>query len=631
MNCRRVKERELHFDSHLSGFVYKVWVHGMLLIKKEIPGPDTVDEFLYEINTLSQLRHAKNVITFYGVVVDDNDQHVTGLLISYARGGTLIDVIYDNHHSLSWSRREKWARQIVTGLSEIHEAGFVQGDFTLSNIVIDENDDARIIDINRRGCPIGWEPPEVTPLIESEQRISMYIGVKSDLYQLGMVLWALATQEDEPDTFPRPLIIPPDVDVPAWYRRVVDTCLNPDPRDRIQAAQLLSLFPEPEDNRRGPLPNGTSRSLNSGAVPRGDYTSPTGYPRVTTVHPPSDWPCARRDYRQPADDEFCYPSRGRSPPSPMPSNQGDRDSAQYGYSRLDGPRHVLPPVPSVSDVLAEELKEKSAPGKYRDGEPNLETYASDSRRVGGSTTKTNRYDESFETRGRSPLVKRPYEGGITGPAENDDRNPISSSALPTLRNQRLGKRADDTGNGDRIRSKANERPVSQADSGKDVTERASTPRGRGGGHRAESTERSQSFSRGKNDKSPTELDPPATSQRGAAAPLVVRKASVRSHSSSTYSGIYRPGESRPEQGRRMYMGAQSHELDTSSRPPTPLPLRQPRSAFERANDLKGIGQALQGSDGFDHTNRVREISDEDLASEFDTGPMETSPKGSSRR
>src|SRR5699024_4448772 len=133
----------------------------------------------------------KDVIQFYGVVVDDREEHVTGLLISYASRGALIDVIYDNHHSLPWPTREKWARQIVGGLSEIHEAGFVQGDFTLSNIVIDDNDDAKIIDINRRGCPIGWEPPEATPLVDSNQRISMYIGVKSDLYQLGMVLWAL--------------------------------------------------------------------------------------------------------------------------------------------------------------------------------------------------------------------------------------------------------------------------------------------------------------------------------------------------------------------------------------------------------------------------------------------------------
>src|SRR5690606_26309969 len=100
---------------------------------------------------------------------------------------------------LEWSLREKWAKQIIEGLSEIHEAGYVQGDFTLSNIVVDHNDDVKIIDINRRGCPVGWEPPELNPMIEGFLRIAMYIGVKSDLYQLGMVLWALAYQNDEPE------------------------------------------------------------------------------------------------------------------------------------------------------------------------------------------------------------------------------------------------------------------------------------------------------------------------------------------------------------------------------------------------------------------------------------------------
>ena len=62
-----------------------------------------------------------------------------------------------------WARRERWAKQIINGLSNIHEAGFVQGDFSLSNIVIDDKDEAQIIDINRRGCPVGWESPEMVP------------------------------------------------------------------------------------------------------------------------------------------------------------------------------------------------------------------------------------------------------------------------------------------------------------------------------------------------------------------------------------------------------------------------------------------------------------------------------------
>lgn len=312
----------------MSGFVYKVKVNGATLIKKEIPGPDTVDEFLYEINALSQLSYSRNVIRFYGVVLDDDEESVKGLLISYAEQGALIDVIYDHAHSLPWPRREKWARQIVEGLSEVHEAGFVQGDFTLSNIVVDEYDNAKIIDINRRGCPVGWEPPEATPLIESSQRISMYIGVKSDLYQLGMVLWALAEQEDEPETRGRPLILSQDVDVPDWFKAVVRICLADKPRHRVQALDLLRLFPpRPEPDEKG-LP---SISVDDGYHVQ-DYLVdefPTGDgPIIRTVQAPSEWDHGDSYGHTYVDhapstlssEPYYYPTRGRSPPSPLPSN-----------------------------------------------------------------------------------------------------------------------------------------------------------------------------------------------------------------------------------------------------------------------------------------------------------------------
>lgn len=329
--CRHVRESDIEFEAHMSGFVYKVRVNGQILIKKEIPGPDTIDEFLYEINALSQLRDSNNVIQFYGVIVDDYGEHVKGLLISYAEQGALIDVIYDHDHSLPWHRRQKWARQIVEGLSEVHEAGFVQGDFTLSNIVIDHNDNAKIIDCNRRGCPVGWEPPEATPLIDSNQRISMYIGVKSDLYQLGMVLWALAEQEDEPENHRRPLTLSEGLDLPDWYMRVVRTCLADNPRDRMQAIDLLRLFPpRPEadvDVSHGMQP---SISVDDGLEVHeflvNEYQTGDG-PIIKTVQAPSDW-SPRNSFGHTyvdsptalSSEPYYYPTRGRSPPSPMPSN-----------------------------------------------------------------------------------------------------------------------------------------------------------------------------------------------------------------------------------------------------------------------------------------------------------------------
>lgn len=247
--CRRFKENAITFDSHISGFVYKVSADHRIYIKKEIPGPDAVDEFLYEINALCSLQDSKSVIRFEGIIVDEHNELIKGLLISYAEQGALVDMIYDYKPTgqLHWERRERWARQIIEGLSEIHEAGFVQGDFTLSNIVIDNNDDAKIIDINRRGCPVGWEPPELAKLIESGQRISIYIGVKSDLYQLGMVLWALAEQQDEPERQDRPLTKTLDrhnTDVPVYFRDIIRACLSETPRDRPSAANLLKRFPD---------------------------------------------------------------------------------------------------------------------------------------------------------------------------------------------------------------------------------------------------------------------------------------------------------------------------------------------------------------------------------------------------
>ncbi|KAF1829957.1 hypothetical protein BDW02DRAFT_124684 [Decorospora gaudefroyi] len=249
LDCKRFRENAVTFDSHISGFVYKISVNNKTYIKKEIPGPDAVEEFLYEINALVSLQDSKSVIRFEGIIVDEQNELIKGLLISFAEQGALVDMIYDLKPTgqLYWERRERWARQIIEGLSEIHEAGFVQGDFTLSNIVIDNDDNAKIIDINRRGCPVGWEPPELAKLIESGQRISIYIGVKSDLYQLGMVLWALAEQQDEPERQDRPLIRTlnrHNTDVPVYFRDIIKACLSDAPRARPSAANLLKRFPE---------------------------------------------------------------------------------------------------------------------------------------------------------------------------------------------------------------------------------------------------------------------------------------------------------------------------------------------------------------------------------------------------
>lgn len=327
IKCARYRESQLHFEAHMSGFVYKVKVvtpiSSNIWIKKEIPGPDSVDEFLYEINALNELKDSKSVIQFKGLVVDDDQLLVKGLLIAFAEQGAVVDILYDHKGDLPWPKREKWAKQIVQGLSEIHEAGFVQGDFTLSNIVVDGLDEAKIIDINRRGCPVGWEPPEIRKLVDSSQRISMYIGVKSDLFQLGMVLWALAKEVDEPEREKRPLLLRDAAEeVPQYFRNLVNICLSPQPRNRLSAGELLRRFPSVSNIALHPLSSNNPRDsfISSDGLVAESRRSSTSYDRDAY----RERQFSRGDYAYDSrpgsvDIPFdgrgsCIVSRGRQPP-----------------------------------------------------------------------------------------------------------------------------------------------------------------------------------------------------------------------------------------------------------------------------------------------------------------------------
>ncbi|KAL1598612.1 hypothetical protein SLS60_007752 [Paraconiothyrium brasiliense] len=353
LDCKRFRERAICFDSHISGFVYKVSVDNKMYIKKEIPGPDAVEEFLYEINALCSLSESKSVIKFEGIIVDEKSELIKGLLISYAEQGALVDLIYDfkNSEQLSWERREKWAKQIVQGLSEIHEASFVQGDFTLSNIVIDHADNAKIIDINRRGCPVGWEPPELARLIESGQRISIYIGVKSDLFQLGMVLWALAAQEDEPERQERPLArsLNRHSTVPEYFKNIVKACLSDRPRDRPAARDILLKFPDRSPEHRPAVPKSSRRSVSPH---RGDkvYIDPRTAVGLDDIPPRTRHSHSRSSYshvNMPSTEyigssgSYILPSsaaaRGRSPNVPRSGSQNRHSE----YSPYPAPRSVM--------------------------------------------------------------------------------------------------------------------------------------------------------------------------------------------------------------------------------------------------------------------------------------------------
>jgi hypothetical protein len=164
----------------------------------------------------------------------------------------------------------------------------------------------------------------VAALLDSNQRINMYIGVKSDLFQLGMVLYALAIQDDEPESKrPFDLSCFPH-DVPEYYVDMCRRCLDPDPRGRSQAEVLLQLFPpipETVHERKTTIPiivdarhvdddfsnvdSYLADSFDRYRKPRYQYRPGLGHPGGYGYAPTNA-----------TDESEYYRGRGRSPPSP---------------------------------------------------------------------------------------------------------------------------------------------------------------------------------------------------------------------------------------------------------------------------------------------------------------------------
>jgi len=133
-------------------------------------------------------------------------------------------------------------------IADVHNEGLFMGGLWLEHLGVDADDAIKLLVLSyKRGCVVGWESPEMSEMMKSGQKVSNRPGLKSELYQLGMVLWALATEEDEPELSPRPLKIADEI--LHYYRSMVAICLSARPRDRMWASELLRMFPAYLENR----------------------------------------------------------------------------------------------------------------------------------------------------------------------------------------------------------------------------------------------------------------------------------------------------------------------------------------------------------------------------------------------
>nr|XP_023894111.1 U-box domain-containing protein 34-like [Quercus suber] len=186
------------------GPVYRCYLdHTPVAVK--VLRPDAAhgrSQFQQEIDILSCIRHP-NMVLLLGACPE------FGILVyEYMANGSLDDCIFQKGHSppLSWQLRFRIAAEIATGLLFLHETKpepLVHRDLKPGNILLDHNYVSKISDVGlARLVPAVAENATQYHMtstagtfcyIDPEYQQTGMLGVKSDIYSLGVMLLQLIT------------------------------------------------------------------------------------------------------------------------------------------------------------------------------------------------------------------------------------------------------------------------------------------------------------------------------------------------------------------------------------------------------------------------------------------------------
>jgi TolB-like protein/tetratricopeptide (TPR) repeat protein/predicted Ser/Thr protein kinase len=217
-----------------------------------VPESKAVERFKNELRLARRVSH-KNVCRLYDLHEETGTLFIT---MEYVRGEDLATLIR-RQGRLSAGRAVALASQIAEGLAQAHKLGVIHRDLKPRNIMIDPQDNVRIMDfgIAREAAGADLTTPGMligTPdYMSPEQASGEATDPRTDIYALGAILFEMVTgrppfEGDSPlavalkhksDLPPHPRAL--NAEVPEALDRLILKCLAKSKDDRPQSAEAL--------------------------------------------------------------------------------------------------------------------------------------------------------------------------------------------------------------------------------------------------------------------------------------------------------------------------------------------------------------------------------------------------------
>ncbi|MFT7818490.1 hormonally up-regulated neu tumor-associated kinase [Arapaima gigas] len=223
---------------------------------------------------IQQMIRHPNITQLLDILETENSYY---LVMELCPGGNLMNRIYEKKR-LEEKEAQKYVRQLVMAVEHLHRAGVVHRDLKIENLLLDENNNIKLIDFGLSNCAgiLGYSDPFSTqcgsPAYAAPELLSRKkYGPKVDVWSIGVNMYAMLTGT-------LPFTVEP-FNLRALHQKMVDKEMNPLPPELSSAAvNLLKNLLEPDPNKRPNIHQVMSDSWLQLGNPQ------TGTPYLNRIH-----------------------------------------------------------------------------------------------------------------------------------------------------------------------------------------------------------------------------------------------------------------------------------------------------------------------------------------------------------